>query len=267
VLEQQPGEGKQRALARCLAASIGEIVVLTDADCLLSDGQLESLVAPIASGEFDVATGYSEPWAEQRGIAMVSYQWLSELGARPGAVNVPGVLGRNCAVRRSVVEKLRAFDAPAPTGTDYVLGQLLRRAGYPVRSVPDSSVLTRFPETVGTYLSTWRRWIKNILVHAPRLGDRRETRAVLVTVGLAAATAGGIVLAPFTGLLSLAASLALVALATISRIRRLRVGARRANMGLPVGAVAFAPVAVALDTIAILLATVDALAPARRRRW
>ncbi|NJK33015.1 MAG: glycosyltransferase [Deltaproteobacteria bacterium] len=35
ILEQMPGEGKQRALRRCYAAASGELIYLTDADCLL----------------------------------------------------------------------------------------------------------------------------------------------------------------------------------------------------------------------------------------
>src|SRR5579859_460989 len=34
ILEQQAGEGKQQALARCAALASGEIIYLTDADCL-----------------------------------------------------------------------------------------------------------------------------------------------------------------------------------------------------------------------------------------
>jgi cellulose synthase/poly-beta-1,6-N-acetylglucosamine synthase-like glycosyltransferase len=36
VLKQQPGEGKQCALRRCFANSTGEIIFLTDADCLVA---------------------------------------------------------------------------------------------------------------------------------------------------------------------------------------------------------------------------------------
>src|SRR5687768_5466499 len=36
VLEQLPGEGKQGALERCLREATGEIIVLTDADCVPS---------------------------------------------------------------------------------------------------------------------------------------------------------------------------------------------------------------------------------------
>lgn len=37
VLEQMAGEGKQQALRRCLEIATGEIIFLTDADCILTN--------------------------------------------------------------------------------------------------------------------------------------------------------------------------------------------------------------------------------------
>ena len=50
VLEQRSGEGKQSALRRCLAAATGQVIVLTDADCLITEDQLERLIEPILVG-------------------------------------------------------------------------------------------------------------------------------------------------------------------------------------------------------------------------
>src|SRR5207247_1198210 len=64
LLEQAPGEGKQRALRRCLAASTGDIVYLTDADCVLDDQSFERVIARIVDGD-PAATGRCCPYPEE----------------------------------------------------------------------------------------------------------------------------------------------------------------------------------------------------------
>src|SRR5205823_4146563 len=64
VLEQQPGEGKQRALRQCFRQATGEIIFFTDADCLLDDESFERLIIPLANGEAEAATGTARPFPE-----------------------------------------------------------------------------------------------------------------------------------------------------------------------------------------------------------
>ncbi|HUW13260.1 MAG TPA: glycosyltransferase, partial [Anaerolineae bacterium] len=79
VLEQYPGEGKQRALQRCFEQCSGDIIFLTDADCLLDDDSFERVVAPVASGTEEVATGSWRPLDTQLRNPFVLYQWTHNL--------------------------------------------------------------------------------------------------------------------------------------------------------------------------------------------
>ena len=74
VLRQEPGEGKQRALARAFAETRGEIIFLTDADCLLTDEAFERTLRPVAIGEEQAATGGLRPLDGQLGDSFVFAQ-------------------------------------------------------------------------------------------------------------------------------------------------------------------------------------------------
>ena len=61
VLEQQPGEGKQAALARCYQHAKADFIYLTDADCLFNDCSLQQLLTPLVNEGEQVATGFHVP--------------------------------------------------------------------------------------------------------------------------------------------------------------------------------------------------------------
>jgi len=124
VLKQAPREGKQRALRRCLTASTGEIIFLTDADCVLTDEVFEATLEPILDGREVAATGSYEPLAEQRDLPLVTYQWAIQLYGRIHAdAYSAGLLGANCAVRRADLERSGRFAAEAPPGPDSALAR------------------------------------------------------------------------------------------------------------------------------------------------
>ncbi|UCC53448.1 MAG: glycosyltransferase, partial [Anaerolineaceae bacterium] len=112
---------------------------------------------------------------------------IQTYSAMHGPRHAPGILGRNCAVRRVLLDETEALDAAAPTGTDYVLAKMLSAAGIRIRQVPESRMLTNFPSRAHEYLRQQRRWLRNVVLHGRRFGARDETRAALRTslVGMA----------------------------------------------------------------------------------
>jgi hypothetical protein len=242
--------------------------MLTDADCLFSDEAFLRLIEPLASGEASVATGYSEPVASLRDEPLVQYQWFTDLAwLAQLPATVDGVLGRNCAMRRAVVEQIRPFDAEAATGTDYVLSRLLVRAGCQIRAVTHSRVATRYPASPESYLRMWRRWNKNLLLHGLRFGARQDVRGVLVAFVLYALVLGLPLLALALGPFALVPSVTLFGLALSRRWRRVATGAALAQSSISPRLIAQMPLYVALDMLAVCLAVHDAIRPARRGRW
>jgi glycosyltransferase involved in cell wall biosynthesis len=271
VLEQAAGDGKQGALRRCLPHATGEVIVLTDADCLLSDQALLRLIAPVATGQAPAATGGSEPLLAQRRNRLVQYLWFGELAwARRQPAMAGSLFGRNCALLRAALDDIGGFDAPVATGTDYHLGRLLLRAGHAIRAVPSSRVATRYPARPCTYVATWRRWLKNSLIHGPGLGDWRAAGVVAgraLAYGAMLALALLAVLAPGRRRGALGPPLVVFGLAVLTRLRQVAVGARLAGRPLPWRLVAHIPAYACLDIAAVLLAVHDVIRPSRRARW
>ena len=267
VIAQEPGEGKQGALRRCLTVATGEVLVLTDADCLMADQPFERLIEPLTRGAA-VTTGFDEPLPEQRTDPFVLYQWLSASGSRPRTRTLASsVLGRNCAVLRGTVESSFALDVPARTGTDYVLGHALAGAGYPIHLVPDSRIMTWYATDPGSYVEANRRWVKNLLIHAPRFGAWREMGVTVLGVGIAATILLGPALAAFFGPRGLVAPMTVAGITTMNRVRRLAVGARVTDMRLPGRVLATVPVFILLDQVSVVLAAVDSVSEHGRSRW
>ena len=268
VIQQRPGEGKQHGLLRCLAHARGEVIYLSDADCEFSDEAFTRLIEPMARGEARVVTGISEPKAEQRANVLVQYQWYTDLlRSHQMPRNVDGLLGRNCALLRSVLESVGGFRAPVRTGTDYHLGKLLLQAGYEIRGVPHSHMATEYADSPRIYLRKWRRWIKNLLIHGYRFRAWKDVTGVLVALVLYSSILVLPLLTPVLGLPAPAVSLLLFGTALANRYRRLAVGARLANRKASWRNALALPFYTVLDMLAVLLAVRDSINPKLRSQW
>jgi glycosyltransferase involved in cell wall biosynthesis len=268
VLEQQPGEGKQHSLQRCLSRAGGDVILLTDADCTFTEDAFLRLIEPIALGQAQVVTGVSKPLSRQLPNALVQYQRFNDLlWSRQMPQRVDGVLGRNCALLRPVLEAIGAFDSPVSTGTDYFLSRLLTRAGYEIHSAPDSCVATEYPGSPRAYLRMWRRWNKNLLIHGFRFGAWKDVRGVLVAFAIYSHILSAPVLTLAIGPLALVTPLTLFGMASANRFRRLRAGTRLAGMRVPWRCLVGLPFYASLEMVAVVLAVRDCLHPKLRSQW
>lgn len=269
VLEQYRGEGKQRALQQCFEQATGDIIFLTDADCLLDDDPFERTVEPLLSGEEEVTTGSWKPLDKQLTNPFVIYQWSHHLyreGVLPEYVD--SLDGRNAAIRRSALERIGGFSVTAPIGTDYQLANQLIKAGYRIRFVRDSRVRTEYPETVRQYWKQQSRWFRNALLLSARFGAWKRV-LTSARAGLAALFMLGI---PLTGgmnskllwYLWLAAVWHLIlSQARFTRFAQLRGGLRLAPRWRYA---LFAPYMV-VGWIAMARGLADSLLPWRRGKW
>jgi glycosyltransferase involved in cell wall biosynthesis len=266
-LEQQPGEGKQRALRRCFELSRGEIIYLTDADCIVPRKTLQQLVAEITAGRADATTGPAHPFPEQRDQPWVRHQWATTRAVdRTRALASTGILGRNCAVSREAIEAAGAFLEQVRIGTDYHFAKELLKAGRSIHYV-DAPVHTRYASSFGPYQRQQSRWIRNILIHGRRFGAADEIRSVARTIALGAALLAWPLTWRWTRLPGVLLWLAPLAWMTRVRVRHIR--SLEAEFDLP-PATELVPVA-ALFSIADLIVWArplfDYLISRRRFRW
>jgi cellulose synthase/poly-beta-1,6-N-acetylglucosamine synthase-like glycosyltransferase len=183
ILEQHPGEGKQAALRRCLEHASGEVVFLTDADCVLDDRSFERTIGPILRGEAEATTGGWRPLPECLSrSAVAAFRWSADAyAAAHAAPETTGLHGRNAAVTRHALDRAGKFSADVPSGTDYHLAKSLIAAGVRIRRVAESEVSTRDRPGIAAYARQQRRWLRNVVLLGLRFRARREVLAALQT--------------------------------------------------------------------------------------
>lgn len=186
VIEQRHGEGKQAALRRCLRRATGEIIFLTDADCLPDDQSVERTLGPILEGAAEATTGGSRPLPEQacphRQNILVAYRSAVDTyrSARAPSESA-GLLGRNAALTRRALERAGGFDAEVASGTDYHLAKRLLKTGVRIRQVPGSEMATHYPEGLRGYVRQQRRWLRNVVLLSYQFRAYRDLAMALRT--------------------------------------------------------------------------------------
>lgn len=183
ILEQLPGEGKQRALQRSYEASSGEIIYLIDADCLITSRTFFLCLVPILSGEETIVTGsFYFPLPEQQHKSFIVSQ-LANL-AYPVASQphfITGLLGGNCVITRSALEKAGAFRNSVRTGTDLDLAKRLTRQGERIRMVHSGWIQAEYPEKFPAYFRQQARWLRNSILLGLQYQSYAEVRSGLQT--------------------------------------------------------------------------------------
>jgi cellulose synthase/poly-beta-1,6-N-acetylglucosamine synthase-like glycosyltransferase len=266
VLEQHPGEGKQRALARCLEHASGELIYLTDADCLYDDEALTRLLAVLINEREVAVTGRFAPLPTQRTHPFICNQWAVDTYARArSGAYIRGLIGRNAALIRTALIESRALEAVVPIGTDYYLAKRLIAQGQRIRYVHDSIVATHYHAQIRPYMRQQTRWLRNVVVHGRRFGAYDEVTSAIRNCGIGAMATGMSLLWPFLGSLALAVWLVIFVFVTVNRIRYLNF-TQECGQHMPQSAYTTAPIYAVLDLYTLASAGLDMLLR-RRDRW
>lgn len=269
VLEQRVGEGKQRALRKAFEQATGDIIVLTDADCLLSQDGLMTLIDPIINGDSVVTTGLSAPKQTQLSHPFVYYQyvvqnrWNTTLKQRR---NLQALLGRNCAISRAALEEVGAFDEDVAIGTDSFLAKKVIARGHKIRFVPASVVETEYVTSLLAYCRQRARWRRNAITHNLKFRHyRRALKAIQAPLhGLA------MILFPLLsfrfGKAALSIWLAAIAWAVALRLRYIR-SARESDLVAPPSVYWRLLPYLVVEWGAQALGLIQMLSPRTRRQW
>lgn len=270
LLQQQPGEGKQRALARSLPQTTGDVIYLTDADCQLDDDSFERTLRDVALGREDVCTGGCRPFPEQLHLTLVVSRAASDLrmySESSAPLYLPGLLGRNCAIARKRLESSGEFSQPAPTGTDYVLAKQLTGSGARIRQVRESQIATEYPTTISAHVRQQRRWLRNVAWYGRQYGATDDVVASLRTSAFSAALLMGpifaVALGELTGTVWLLAYLHVV----VSRVRYMRFFELKTETRLAPEHYLAQSVVPMLDFVAWTLPLTDYFSAKRRNSW
>ena len=187
TIVENPGGGKNAALAVCLQEATGDILFVTDADSSVSSESFLNLVAPIVSGKEAVTTGASLPFDYQRQNLFIQLQWASRAYefAHTDAYT-ERLRGKCYALTRTALEAAGGINVDV-LGEDYYLGNRLIQAGYRIRFVPECLVETFHHHSFLGYLSQHSRWQRAVVLDGIRL--RRYGEAFGALRGSVLATA------------------------------------------------------------------------------
>jgi cellulose synthase/poly-beta-1,6-N-acetylglucosamine synthase-like glycosyltransferase len=272
VLEQQPGEGKQAALRRCLAHAEGNLIFLTDADCLLDDQAFEATLAPLLAGTHSAATGRYQPLAQQQSHPFVQMQWCSDNYARANNPahqqgEVEGLIGRNAALTRELLARTGDFAATVAIGTDYYLARQIMALGERVAYVHGSSVATSFATAPAHYVRQQSRWLRNILQHGPAFAATAQVRATQQQCLIGLGIAGGMVALPFVGAIGRTLWLLAFLHGLCSRWRYVQFAIRTLKLHPSAGLYLKMPFYLLLDLFVLAYSLPAAYVPGAKWRW
>lgn len=140
-------KGKSNALNAAIAKARGGILLFTDDDVSVPENWVEQMAAPIARGEADAVVGkvvlaenLKRPWLSawhEVFLAVVDSQFYEQVE----------LVGANMGFRRSVLERVPAFDpetgpgSPDLTNEETLFGLQLIEAGYKIGLVENVAVI------------------------------------------------------------------------------------------------------------------------------
>jgi cellulose synthase/poly-beta-1,6-N-acetylglucosamine synthase-like glycosyltransferase len=260
----QEKKGKNRALNSALLTSRGDVIVLTDADCVMSDEWLISLLEEINEGEKAVSGG-NMPLLEQLSDPFVLYQYSFSL-VQPIKDGMSYLDGKNAAFRRELLEDLGGFDEDAMTGTDFSLKHRLAEKGIGVKFVAGSVIATEYPTGYSEYLRQQSRWLRNFMIYGRKYNDRRETMVFMEQTLIALLT----FTLPLLTLLSSYFAILLTVMILLGIYNRVKIimaaGKLRPELNFNHALIRI-PLYLFIEYLSRILALIEYITPTRREKW
>lgn len=163
---------KKNALSQAIEIAEGEIILSTDADCLVGKYWIESMVA--CFDENEMVIGFSRTkltdWTKTSFIKKFEhFDFLAMLFAAAGAISSGKYFscsGQNIAYKKEAFNKVGGFEKIKHliSGDDVNLMQLFRKSGMKVNFAftDHSYVYTQPIKDIGKFLSQRSRWTSNM---------------------------------------------------------------------------------------------------------
>lgn len=158
--------GKPGALYAGISASTGEIILMTDADCIVPPDWITVIAAQFGNSDVGLTASFTEIHPNNAFESMQAVEWTlthSMALAGVGLRQPLGCFGNNLAIRRSVYDYLGGFAGIRFSVTeDLALLQAVFAAGHEIRYVchKNAAVVTAPCATFGEYIRQHHRWAR-----------------------------------------------------------------------------------------------------------
>jgi cellulose synthase/poly-beta-1,6-N-acetylglucosamine synthase-like glycosyltransferase len=216
TLLDQPHEGPAAARNRAVAASEGEIVLFTDADCVADGTWIEEMVRPFQEPEIIGVKGAYR--TRQQGIIprFVQCEYEERYDRMARLRQIDFIDTYSAGYRRQIFLAEGGFDTAYPNASveDQELSFRLAERGYKMVFNPRALVYHQHPDTLGAYLGRKFNigyWKVRVLRRHPQKAMRDSHTPQILKVQMALA----LVLLPFLALALALSSLAWLAILTV----------------------------------------------------
>jgi len=198
----QPNAGPAAARDRGAAATRGELLLFTDADCEPVPGWISALIAPFADPR--VAGAKGTYLTRQRGIVprFTQLEYQERYDRMAGAEMIDFIDTYSAAYRRDIFLTNHGFDTIFPTASveDQELSFRLAEKGYRLVFVPEAKVYHHHNPTLSAYIRRkfligyWKallaRWHPGRMVHDSHTPQTLKFQMLLAVLTLGALVAG-----------------------------------------------------------------------------
>lgn len=155
VILQGP-QGKNAAIQQGIKQATNDIIVLLDADTIVSEQWLKSMVGPIDEGSCDITIANPEP---------VKRNWISDYYMITKAYLLNSLTtysGHSMAFKASIVENRLEyfFDRNIKVGVDYLLVKRFVEEGRKSMFAKHASVITHLPSSLKYFVLWELQWVR-----------------------------------------------------------------------------------------------------------
>ncbi len=159
-------KGKPGALQHGIDCANGDVLMLTDADCLVHPKWILHMAQPFGDPTVSLVCGFTVIRLQRLFDKLQDIEWLyTQTMARAGIQNgIPlGCFGNNMAIRATTFQELGGYETiPFSITEDLALLQATHKAGKEIRYLcsKEVTVETLPCETLGEYLRQKHRWVR-----------------------------------------------------------------------------------------------------------
>lgn len=188
--------GKPGALQYGADHATGEILLFTDADCVVSEAWIQTMTSPFADESVGMVCGFTTIEHSTAFGLLQDVEWLYTHSMAQGALtngHILGCFGNNMAVRMQDFVAIGGYHSVAFSITeDLALLQAMVRSGHTVRYIcsADAAVESLPCLTLREYIQQKQRWVRGALGLGWR-GFLFSTTSITYWMGLVWSVASG----------------------------------------------------------------------------
>jgi cellulose synthase/poly-beta-1,6-N-acetylglucosamine synthase-like glycosyltransferase len=138
-------QGKPNAVAQGIQASTGEVLLFTDADCIVPRGWVEGIASHYADPSVGVVAGFTSLRGENWFSRMQALDWFVLFSAAAATTRIgfpTTAVGTNLSVRREAYNRVGGYEKiPFSVTEDYALFHAVTSMGYRARIPMDRATL------------------------------------------------------------------------------------------------------------------------------